>query len=65
MASSPPMCANCVASIDAAAAAVGGVAGLRAWLGARTGLISTPRRERAAKLTLAGLALAVAAIALA
>ena len=58
------MCANCVASIDAAAAAVGGVAGLRAWIGARTGLISTQRRERAAKLALAVLAIAVAAIAL-
>jgi hypothetical protein len=59
------MCANCVASIDAAAAAVGGVAGLRAWIGARTGLISTPRRERAAKLTLAILAVAVAVAAIA
>jgi hypothetical protein len=59
------MCANCVASIDAAAAAVGGVAGLRAWIDARTELLSTPRRERAAKLTLAVLAAAVAAFALA
>jgi hypothetical protein len=38
------MCVNCVASIDAAAAAVGGVAGLRAWLGSRTRVLATPRR---------------------
>jgi hypothetical protein len=59
------MCANCVASIDAAAAAVGGVAGLRAFISARTGLISTPRRERVVKVTLVVLAIAIAAIALA
>jgi hypothetical protein len=27
------MCANCVANVDAAVAAVGGIAGIRMWLG--------------------------------
>jgi hypothetical protein len=52
------MCVNCVTSIDAAAAAVGGVAGIRAWLGARTSLFATRRRSRVAMAGLALLALA-------
>jgi hypothetical protein len=54
------MCANCVASIDAAAAAVGGVAGLRAWLRAHTALLATRRRARTATAVLVVLAVVLA-----
>jgi hypothetical protein len=54
------MCVNCVASIDAAAAAVGGVAGLRAWLGSRTRLLATPRRARFVTAALVVLAVGLA-----
>jgi hypothetical protein len=57
------MCVNCVTSIDAAAAAVGGIAGLRAWLGARTSLLATPRRARVTMAVLVSLALALAGVA--
>ena len=59
------MCVNCVSSIDTAAAAVGGVAGLRAYLGARTQLLATPGRQRLFMVVLALLALAIAGGALA
>ena len=42
------MCANCVSSIDAAVAAVGGVAGLRAWLSTRLELVAALHRIHAA-----------------
>jgi hypothetical protein len=51
------MCANCVSSIDAAAAAVGGVAGLRAWLGTRVALLAGLQRTHA--VVAVGLLLAV------
>jgi hypothetical protein len=59
------MCVNCVSSIDTAAAAVGGVAGLRAWLGAKTSLLSTPARSRAFMVVIALVAVMVAGGALA
>jgi hypothetical protein len=46
------MCANCVSSIDAAAAAIGGVAGLRAWLGARVAMLASLRGMHAWAATL-------------
>jgi hypothetical protein len=46
------MCANCVSSIDAAAAAIGGVAGLRAWLGARVAMLASLRGMHACVGTL-------------
>jgi hypothetical protein len=59
------MCVNCVSSIDTAVVAVGGIAGLRAWLGANTRLLATPRRSRLFMLALALVALVVAGGALA
>ena len=59
------MCVNCISSIDTAATAVGGLAGLRAWLGARTQLLATPRRSRALMVVLGAVALAIAGGALA
>ena len=53
------MCANCVANIDAAAAAVGGVAGMRMWLGTHVTPAITPRRGRGIAIV-ASLALALA-----
>jgi hypothetical protein len=61
----PLVCVQCVSSIDTAAAAVGGVAGLRAWLGAKTSLLSTPARSRAFMVVIALVAVAVAGGALA
>jgi hypothetical protein len=58
------MCVNCVSSIDAAAAAVGGVAGLRMWLGS-TKLLATPRRIRTAAAMVLLLVLILAGVALA
>jgi hypothetical protein len=58
------MCVNCVSSIDAAAAAVGGVAGLRMWLGS-TRLLVTARRIRAAAGLVLLLVLILAGVALA
>ena len=40
------MCANCVANVDAAAAAVGGIAGMRMWLGTHFTHTVTPHRTR-------------------
>jgi hypothetical protein len=54
------MCVNCISSIDTAAAAVGGVAGLRAYIGARTQLLATPRRKRLFGVILALVAVTVA-----
>jgi hypothetical protein len=60
------MCANCVSSIDAAAAAVGGVAGLRLWLGSIKARAAPRRAWIAATVLLVGvLGLLVAAVALA
>ena len=59
------MCVNCVSSIDTAVAAVGGVAGLRAWLGAHTQLLATPRRTRLLMVALGLVAAVVAGGALA
>jgi len=56
------MCANCVSSIDAAATAIGGVAGLRAWLGARLPLLASLRGMHAAVGTLLMLAVVLAGI---
>jgi hypothetical protein len=41
------MCANCVANVDAAAAAVGGIAGMRIWFGAHLRTTVTPALLRA------------------
>jgi hypothetical protein len=59
------VCVNCISSIDTAAAAVGGVAGLRAWIGAKTQLLATPRRSRLFMVMLALVAVVVAGGALA
>jgi hypothetical protein len=59
------VCVNCISSIDTAATAVGGLAGLRAWLGARTQLLATPRRSRAFMVVLGAVALAIVGGALA
>jgi hypothetical protein len=41
------MCANCVANVDAAAAAVGGIAGLRMWFGVHLRTTVTASRVQA------------------
>jgi hypothetical protein len=55
------MCANCVSSIDAAAAAVGGVAGLRLWLGSIKGRTAPRRAWIGAAVLLVGVLVLVAA----
>lgn len=58
------MCVNCVASIDSAAMAVGGVAGLRAWLNARAPLRASPLRKLALTAVLLLIVVALAGVAL-
>jgi hypothetical protein len=59
------MCVNCISSVDSAVVAVGGVAGLRAWLGTKTTLLSTPRRSRLFLVAVGLVAVAIAGGALA
>jgi copper chaperone CopZ len=58
------MCVNCVANVDAAVAAVGGVTGVWISLKSHLRLVLTPSRIRAATIT-ATLALTLAPFAIA